>query len=270
MPFFRKVAAVVVTVLSLLTACAQNPPPAAAPTTADPAPPPLPDDAAALLLLARDGNDGARARLLTVDPADRVAAVKAELCRPDYDHQPFYNQLLMDLVPAETRGLTRALLEQGQYNCFIPREAWQAAFTDAELKEQALTLPSGWAHAAYELVRNPDPAFVRAFISNPANQWGHVIEYDVGVARAAENYDVLTRAGKLYLVDAGARRGALGLTDLMAKETDACVVQEILYGEKQLEKLIASIDQHGACQGNAFWRDWQWEKKAAADYPDSF
>ncbi|HWI60712.1 MAG TPA: hypothetical protein VNT75_02605, partial [Symbiobacteriaceae bacterium] len=179
-------------------------------------------------------------------------------------------QLLMDLVPAETRGLTRALLEQGQYNCFIPREAWQAAFTDAELKEQALTLPSTWAHAAYELVRNPDPAFVRAFISNPANQWGHVIEYDVGVAQAAENYDVLTRAGKLILVDAGARRGALGLTDLMAKETDPCVVQEILFADKRLETLIASIDQHGACQGNAFWRDWQWEKKAAADYPDSF
>jgi hypothetical protein len=248
-----------IAVLSGVGSRPSPPPPAQKPAAVTP--PALPDSPAELLALARRG-DGRALAALQSRPSEALAAIRERLCAFDYDIR--IEQVLLGLGQEHVRALLTDFLEQG--TCTIPPKALAQSFTQDELKALALRTPANTSHVAFEAVKERDPAFLEAFIARPENQWAHVLQYDVGPAVAARYYHLLTRSGKMALIQS---RG-VDAAKLLEQETDPGIRQELLWRLGRIDELMASLEQHGAYPGNSFWQDWGWEKRMYAEYPNSY
>lgn len=249
-------------VIALLSGLGSRPAPP--PPTRDPAPaelPALPESPAELLALAR-GGDRRALDALQSRPTEALAAIRERLCAHDYDTR--IEQVLLTLGRDQVRPLLTEFLETG--TCIIPPQALAQSFTQDELKAFALRAPGVTAHVAFEAVTERDRAFLEAFIARPENQWAHVLRYDVGLDVAAEFYPLLSRTGKLLLI----QHGGGDAEALLEQETDPGLRQELLWRLGRVDELMASLDQQGGFPDNRFWQDAAWEKRMSDTHPDSY
>ncbi|HLN62868.1 MAG TPA: hypothetical protein VK464_15100 [Symbiobacteriaceae bacterium] len=248
--------------IALLSGLGSRPAP---PTPArEPAPaelPALPDSPAALLTLAR-GGDRRALDALQSRPAEALAAIRERLCAFDYDTR--IEQVLLTLAQEHVRSLLTEFLETG--SCIIPPQALAQSFTQDELKALALRAPSLTSHVAFEAVQERDRAFLEAFIARPENQWFHVLRHDVGLDVAAEFYSLLTRTGKMIVI----QQGGVDAEALLERETDPGLRQELLWHLGRVDELMAILDQQGGFPDNSFWQDSAWEKRMHDTHPDSY